>query len=1189
MADYENLLDSIDAVIKANNRREITGQILQNTLHQMVGSLGENYQLAGFATPTTNPNSPDQNVFYITDEAGVYTNFDNITLGNGLSFLMWKNGQWSSKTMNIVTAEWVNTNYVSKAFLRNMFRFYDADGVEIFANDTESVVDNIKAMCGLWTEQYLSALGLSEGTTIPTTLAALNDVTITDPQDGQALVYDAESLHWVNATIQSGVDMSVVWAALAAATNEQINASHLSTALASYVTTTALNTTLASYVTTTALATALASYASESWVETNYVSKTFFNSLFQAQDASGNAITPNNANSTTIDRLKILIGAYTEQYLSALGLSAGGGGGSTTLAGLTDVTITNPQDGQALIYDAQSSHWVNGAAISMSAVWTALAAATNEQINSSHLTTALSGYVTTSALSTELASYVTSSSLTTTLADYVTSTALTTTLASYATQSWVDNAYVSKAFFNAIFQLEDAQGNAISPNADTTAKDRLKILVGAYTEQYLSALGLSAGGGGYTLNEPLASINSAALGTPSQANVAIVWNGTSWTYGTTASPYTLPTASASVLGGVKVGTTLAIDASGVLNQASGIATAGTYKSVTVDTYGRVTAGTNPTTLAGYGITDAYISNGTITLGSNTITPLTSETYTGTVTSVATGTGLTGGTITSSGTISIDSTYQTYISHGESAYNSLSNYLPLSGGTMTGVLTFYKYGRAIVFPQDYIGTNEDDDLYLFAGINKTINLLTNNSKRLTILNNGNVGIGTTSPSYLLSVNGDVSATNFRGALIGNADTATSAGSCSGNAATATTLQTSRSIWGQSFNGSADIPITAVAKMPYLLFKNYNDNNEAGYVGRGSSSNNTIRLAAYSGNGLAFETNGSNVAMTIDTSQQVGIGTTTPSYKLHVSGITYSSDNIRTGGYLCVNQNDGYGKGVSLYGTGTTTSALTEYAIFFGLVSIFGNSPNISEGWATYLTTNGYGWAFKDKINGIVNSIDSNGTMYMKSYIRGLGFYTSDTGQGNPSLGDLWKTDHTVGINIRGGKYGLFAWVLGSGNTCLQQGRCDGFTDVYHICMQPLGGRVSIGNTAPSYTLHVSGDIYATGGVTALSDARHKDIIRDTMLSVEQIAQMPSVVYRWNDGREDDGLHVGSIAQNWQSVLPEVVLTANDEEHTLSMQYGVAALVSSITIARKVVNHEERIKELEKECERLRTELEQLKVA
>ena len=37
--------------------------------------------------------------------------------------------------------------------------------------------------------------------------------------------------------------------------------------------------------------------------------------------------------------------------------------------------------------------------------------------------------------------------------------------------------------------------------------------------------------------------------------------------------------------------------------------AGTYKSVTVDAKGRVTAGTNPTTLSGYGITDALSING----------------------------------------------------------------------------------------------------------------------------------------------------------------------------------------------------------------------------------------------------------------------------------------------------------------------------------------------------------------------------------------------------------------------------------------------------------------------------------------------------------------------------------------------------------------------------------------------------
>ena len=55
--------------------------------------------------------------------------------------------------------------------------------------------------------------------------------------------------------------------------------------------------------------------------------------------------------------------------------------------------------------------------------------------------------------------------------------------------------------------------------------------------------------------------------------------------------------------------------------------------------------------------------------------LTEDQYKGTVTKVSAGTGITtnpSGGITSSGTVSISGTYQTYISHGESAYNKLSN-------------------------------------------------------------------------------------------------------------------------------------------------------------------------------------------------------------------------------------------------------------------------------------------------------------------------------------------------------------------------------------------------------------------------------------------------------------------------------------------------------------------------------------
>ena len=76
---------------------------------------------------------------------------------------------------------------------------------------------------------------------------------------------------------------------------------------------------------------------------------------------------------------------------------------------------------------------------------------------------------------------------------------------------------------------------------------------------------------------------------------------------------------------IAIDSTSAITTSGTrtLSHANSGVTAGTYRSVTVNATGHVTAGTNPTTLSGYGITDAKIASGVITLGSNTITPLTS--------------------------------------------------------------------------------------------------------------------------------------------------------------------------------------------------------------------------------------------------------------------------------------------------------------------------------------------------------------------------------------------------------------------------------------------------------------------------------------------------------------------------------------------------------------------------------------
>jgi hypothetical protein len=86
-----------------------------------------------------------------------------------------------------------------------------------------------------------------------------------------------------------------------------------------------------------------------------------------------------------------------------------------------------------------------------------------------------------------------------------------------------------------------------------------------------------------------------------------------------------------------------------------------------------------------------------------------------------------------------------------------------------------------------------------------------------------------------------------------------------------------------------------------------------------------------------------------------------------------------------------------------------------------------------------------------------------------------------------------------------------------------------------------------------------------------VLGDTGLTVEQIAEAPAIRFTWND-RDDKTVFAGSIAQYWQKVLPEVVQSQADD--TLSLDYQVAALISSITVARKVMNHESRLQRLEK---------------
>nr|DAR11873.1 MAG TPA: hypothetical protein [Caudoviricetes sp.] len=77
MANWSDLKALVAEVIKTNGNQEITGQVLQNVLKSIISNLGANYQYAGIAKPSTNPGTPDGNIFYLASEKGVYSNFDS--------------------------------------------------------------------------------------------------------------------------------------------------------------------------------------------------------------------------------------------------------------------------------------------------------------------------------------------------------------------------------------------------------------------------------------------------------------------------------------------------------------------------------------------------------------------------------------------------------------------------------------------------------------------------------------------------------------------------------------------------------------------------------------------------------------------------------------------------------------------------------------------------------------------------------------------------------------------------------------------------------------------------------------------------------------------------------------------------------------------------------------------------------
>lgn len=101
MANFDQLKQSVSALIRTNGAEEITGQIMQDVLLTIINSISGGYMFGGVAQHSGNVGNPDYNVFYLAG-SGAYTGYgDAINIPNGCYGVFRYNGSWTQEVVDI--------------------------------------------------------------------------------------------------------------------------------------------------------------------------------------------------------------------------------------------------------------------------------------------------------------------------------------------------------------------------------------------------------------------------------------------------------------------------------------------------------------------------------------------------------------------------------------------------------------------------------------------------------------------------------------------------------------------------------------------------------------------------------------------------------------------------------------------------------------------------------------------------------------------------------------------------------------------------------------------------------------------------------------------------------------------------------------------------------------------------------
>lgn len=160
------------------------------------------------------------------------------------------------------------------------------------------------------------------------------------------------------------------------------------------------------------------------------------------------------------------------------------------------------------------------------------------------------------------------------------------------------------------------------------------------------------------------------------------------------------------------------------------------------------------------------------------------------------------------------------------------------------------------------------------------------------------------------------------------------------------------------------------------------------------------------------------------------------------------------------------------------------------------------------------------------------------------------------------------------------VIGNGRTGeIQLAMSNNIRYLYHFLASD-GNNIGVYDFTAGWTRYycdVNGNFWIRGTLTQNSDERLKTNWQP--LAVDFVTQLAGVKNGAFDRVDAPGRqYVGVSAQSMQTVLPQSVIKDKDTD-MLAVDYGSAALVSAVELAKKVVEQEQRIARLEAIIERL----------